>query len=328
MHLPPAHIPVLTHEVLAALAPVPGECFVDCTAGLGGHACTVARRLGPTGVVVLNDMDRENLARAAAAVAEVQKSERGEEESLSAAPAPSSLVRSFARSLVPLHGNFALLGHELSRRGLRADMLLADLGFASNQMSAAERGFSFQADGPLDMRLDPTLALTAAEVVNTFSEAELVRILSEWGEERAAWKIVRKIVQTRPASPILTTHQLAELVRGVVPSSGNAAIHPATRTFQALRIAVNDELGNLDALLASIGREVRAATPTWLNPGARMVFISFHSLEDRQVKRAVQEWGKFGAKAMVKGCVTASEAEIAANPRCRSAKLRAVSMKQ
>ncbi len=314
------HVPVLPAEVLAALSPKPGETYVDATAGLGGHAALVAPHLSPGGTVVLNDVDPGNLVRAAAAV------ER-------AAPG----VR-----VMELTGNFADMPRKLA--GVPVDMVLADLGFSSNQMEDGSRGLSFMREGPLDMRLDQTLPTTAADLVNSLSEDELTRILREYGEEMGAGRIARKVVLERTRSPITTTTRFAEIVRtalGLPKGPRNGPIDPATRAFQALRIAVNDELGALEALLAAVNRAARRLSPSrpieqgtegWLVPGARVAVICFHSLEDRIVKRAfavivASGHAEFVGKKGVGrggGPVEASEAEVAANPRSRSAKMRCI----
>ena len=296
-----SHIPVLLVEILDRLAPQPGEVYADCTAGLGGHAAAVGARLAPGGRVVLNDADAGNLERAAAWVA---------------AQAPGVEVR-------PIHGNFASLPRRLAAEGGQADAVLADLGFASNQMDDPERGFAFSRDGPLDMRLDPSAPTTAADLVMTLPEDELVRILREYGEEKAARPIARKIIAARQEGPIATTAQLAAIVRRVVRTGGG--IDPATRTFQALRIAVNDELGSLEGLLAAVQRGARMHGEGWLAAGARVAIVSFHSLEDRMVKRAFGALVRDGhAEPIGRQPTMASEAEISSNPRSRSAKLRAI----
>lgn len=214
-------------------------------------------------------------------------------------------------------------------------MVLADLGFASNQMDDASRGFSFSREGPLDMRLarpgdepadQPELPPSAAELVASLPESELVRILREFGEERRASGIARKIAAARRSHPISTTTDLASIVRSATGRPEPGGIDPATKTFQALRIAVNDELGNLDALLHAIGGGMaEIARPDWLASGARVGVISFHSLEDRPVK---SEFGRLCREGMAEdicgGPVAASEAEVHSNPRSRSAKFRAV----
>jgi 16S rRNA (cytosine1402-N4)-methyltransferase len=315
-----SHVPVLLHEVLAALDPKAGETFADCTAGLGGHACAVAKRMG-RGTIVLNDVDPANLDRASANVREAWGGQGLEALGTHALE---------AHATVAVRGNFAELPHVLRERGICAEMILADLGFASNQIEDASRGFSFQRDGPLDMRLDPTLPVHAGHLVNSAPESELVRILTEYGEESGARRIARKLVDIRSAKPIATTAELAGAVHAALGFSGGP-IDPATRTFQALRIAVNDELGSLEGLLGLVEQacgELAAGRATWLARGARVAIISFHSLEDRLVKQAfgriAKACAKDGAKELTKHPVTASEAELGWNPRARSAKLRCV----
>lgn len=295
------HVPVLLDEVVAALTPRPGEVYVDATAGLGGHASAVAAALGPAGTVVLNDADAGNLERASLAAGR-----RGQK-------------------VVSFHGNFANVPHRLREVGLRADMVLADLGFASGQVADPARGFSFQLDGPLDMRLDRTQRTTAADLVNTLPEHELAALIADYGEDRQARAIARKVVQARAAGPIATTGRLAEIVRSVCRPTGR--IDPATRTFQALRIVVNDEIGSLEALLSAVRRDAerlaKGRAGDWLSGGARIAFISFHSLEDRPIKRAFEALVGQGLGMEVAN-TSASEEEVARNPRARSARLRAV----
>lgn len=302
------HIPVLLEEILESLAPRPGETLLDCTAGLGGHSAAIAPRLGPTGTVILVDLDETNLEQAAAHV-----------RSLPDAPA-----------VVPLHANFAEAPRLLVERRLSTDLLLADLGFASNQIEQAERGFSFQREGPLDMRLDPTRGQTAADLVATLTEEELGEIIRDFGEERHWRRVARKVVAERELRPISTTLELARIVRAVV-GSGGQRIDPATRTFQALRIAVNDELGSLDALLESIRRTASGAAPAerWLARGARIALITFHSLEDRRVKQAFADLTtRRLATEISRRPLTAGDEEAASNPRARSAKLRVVRLNE
>jgi 16S rRNA (cytosine1402-N4)-methyltransferase len=308
------HIPVLCPHVVRLLAPRPGQTLADCTAGLGGHAVALAQAAlaagGPLAHIVLNDFDPANLGRATAAA-----------QALSSPP-----------SITPIRGNFAALPQELSARNIRADMVLADIGFASSQMDDASRGMSFMRDGPLDMRMDPAGPITAADLVNRSSEQELFRILREFGEERDAGRIVRAIVKARAAAPITTTAALAEVIRQAMPPSFKqiTGIDPSTRTFQALRIAVNDELGNLDGLLDAIADAARAAgrgSPTWLAPGARIAIISFHSLEDRAVKRAFAALVAAGLGTDSRGSITeADDDERRDNPRSRSAKMRVLTL--
>ena len=300
------HIPVLLAEVARVLGPRAGEVYADATAGLGGHAAAIAPSLLPGGAVVLNDLDPGNLARAGEAV------RRGGDVRVEA-----------------VHGNFAdlpaaLLGHDLA-----ADLLLADLGFASSQVDDPARGLSFRSDGPLDMRLDPGGAVTAADLVRDMGERELAETLWQMGEERHARRIAAKIAERRAQTPLTTTGELARVVRAAVPSTrGPQRIDPATRTFQALRIAVNDELGSLEALLRRIGEaaeDIASGTPAWLRPGARAAFITFHSLEDRPIKRAFRSLVGAGlAHAITRKPITAGDEETGLNPRARSAKLRAI----
>ncbi len=302
------HVPVLPAEVLEVLGPRAGETYADATAGLGGHAADVAARIGPEGRVVLNDLDPANLERAVARVAGVMGD---------------------AGRVIRVEGNFADLPRALAGRGIRADLVLADLGFASSQMDDPERGLSFRADGPLDMRLGPGLPMTAADLVRTLPEADLARLIREFGEEKHARTVARKVVAARQDSPIETTRQLAEIVRSAIPPTRGSGprIHPATRTFQALRIAVNDELGSLDRFLAGVRRGAASAPSGdgWLAPGARVAVIAFHSLEDRAVKRCFASLVSDGlAEHVTRGVVQAGEDEVADNPRSRSAKLRAV----
>ncbi|TVQ63123.1 MAG: 16S rRNA (cytosine(1402)-N(4))-methyltransferase [Phycisphaerales bacterium] len=331
------HVPVLPAEVLERLDPRPGETYLDCTAGLGGHAVLIAPRLVPGGTVILNDLDEGNLARARASVE---------------AAAPGIRVES-------IHGNFADLPRVMLERGLAADMVLADLGFSSNQVDDAGRGLSFRADGPLDMRLDPSAPITAAELVNTLPEEELADVLWRFGEERASRRVAAKIVAARAEGPISTTAQLASIVRSAIGFAGHGrgkggkrgrqglTIDAATRSFQALRIAVNDELGSLAAFLEAVERSAarsgaagtdtgratggdtgggrHSTTGDWLRPGARVAIIAFHSLEDRPVKRSFGGLAERGVvERLTKRPVVAGEAETGHNPRARSAKMRAV----
>ncbi|MBL0927346.1 MAG: 16S rRNA (cytosine(1402)-N(4))-methyltransferase RsmH [Phycisphaerales bacterium] len=301
-------------EVLATLSPRPGETVLDCTAGLGGHAARLGEAVGASGTVVVNDMDP---AQAAAARARCEQIPNGPR-------------------VVMLAGNFVDAPRRLAEAGLSAGVVLADLGFASNQMSDPSRGLSFQGDAPLDMRLDPTLPASAADLVQSLPEAELAEIIRDFGEERRWRQVARKLVQERGASPIRTTARLAALVRAAVgpEAPGGSRIDPATRTFQALRIAVNDELGSLRSLLESVGRSASARRSgggvtggggSWLAPGARVGIISFHSLEDRLVKHAFGELVDRGlAEHVTRKPLVATEGEVSENPRARSAKLRAI----
>ncbi|MFG0315492.1 MAG: 16S rRNA (cytosine(1402)-N(4))-methyltransferase RsmH [Phycisphaerales bacterium] len=304
------HIPVLPSAVIELLDPQPGQVYVDCTAGLGGHACMVAEHLGPEGTIVLNDMDQGNLDRAKKSVASAL------------CPGDPGSARVHA-----IRGNFSGLPRALGELGLQADMVLADLGFASTQVDDPQRGLSFRFSGPLDMRLDPSMPITAEELVNTLPERELAQIIFRYGEDKSARRIASKLVAAREVEPITTTDRLAEIVRSAIPGP-RGSIHPATKTFQALRIAVNDELGSLDALLRSIGialKKNRGGNPSWIAPGARVGIIAFHSLEDRPVKRAIGEWtGSDWGEPITRKPIEAADAEIASNPRARSAKLRGI----
>jgi len=313
------HAPVLLDEVMDSLHPKGGETVLDCTAGRGGHATALAQALASDGggTIVLCDLDAENLVFSAERVRE----------------AVGESVR-----VETLAGNFASAPRRMLELGLSADAVLADLGFSSNQMDDRSRGLSFQGEGPLDMRLDPSGPVTAADLVNSVSEQELSEILRDFGEERQHRAIARKVVAVREGSPIQTTAELAEIVRSVVgsrpssgPGGGRKTIHPATKTFQALRIAVNDELGNLDALLEAVQRAASAmrieggTAARWIRRGARIAVISFHSLEDRRVKRAMAGLEDRGLGKVLTGRpISASDEEISRNPRSRSAKLRAI----
>lgn len=282
------HEPVLLAEVVRLLAPAPGKLVVDATVGTGGHA--EALLLQGARVVGL-DRDPHALALA------------------------QERLAPFGDQVQFLHGNFRDLPAHLSCLGVRqVDGVLFDLGASSLQFDSPERGFSFSADGPLDMRMDPSGPTTAADLVNHLSEPDLARILWEYGEERHSRRIARALVRARPL------HTTAELARVVARAVGDTArryrIHPATRTFQALRIAVNDELGALEAGLA--------AAVSLLPPGGTLCAISFHSLEDRIVKQFLRREALAGrVEAITKKPVVPGEEEVARNPRARSAKLRA-----
>jgi 16S rRNA (cytosine1402-N4)-methyltransferase len=287
------HEPVLTREVLAYLAPQRGGLFVDCTVGLGGHA----RALLDAGATRVIGLDRDPAALTVAA------------DALAAWPGRIELV----------HSDFRRLDAVLDARGITTiDGALADMGVSSLQLDAEGRGFSFRRDEPLDMRMDPTDGPTAAELVRRATESELADVIHEFGEERYARRIARVIVETRRARPIRTTGQLVALVHRAVPRRGYTRIDPATRTFQALRIWVNRELEGLDTFLGRIVRRLSA--------GARLVVISFHSLEDRIVKhtlRAIERGGEIAMRVLTGKPVGPQADEMQQNPRARSAKLRA-----
>jgi 16S rRNA (cytosine1402-N4)-methyltransferase len=292
------HVPVLLKEAIDFLAVKRGGTYLDATVGLGGHSYEIARRLGAPGHLIGFDKDP-----AALAVAQEKLRGTGEDARHSTDwPLITLLHRSFAE----------LVNDE---RPATIDGLLADLGVSSLQLGDAARGFSFQAEGPLDMRMNPMSGETAEQVVNHIDERELADVIYEFGEERRSRRIARAIVRSRP---IRTTKQLVEVVSAAARSMNrkHERIHPATRTFQALRIFVNRELDDLKALLE--------AAPRVLKPGGRLVVISFHSLEDRIVKDALREGAKRGwYELLTKKPVTASEEEIDRNPRSRSAKMRA-----
>jgi len=296
---------------MALLDPAPGETVLDCTAGGGGHARAFAERIGAGGRLVINDADEASLEGARQRLlAEVEEGRRPE--------------------IVTLRGDFAGAPRAMVERALAADVILADLGFSSTQMGDPERGFSFKGGGPLDMRYDRSGPTTAADLVNSLSEEELGEIIRDYGEERRWRRVAGKIVAARQEAPIHTTDRLAAIVRAAVgPSPSGARLDPATRTFQALRIAVNDELASLDALLESVERVAGArsagATGSWLGPRARIGIIAFHSLEDRRVKRRFQGLVRRGlAEALTRSPATPDEEEIERNRRARSAKLRAI----
>jgi 16S rRNA (cytosine1402-N4)-methyltransferase len=297
-------------EVLGLLAPRPGGTYLDGTVGGGGHARLILEASSPDGRLIGLDRDPVALLAAAARLAP------------------------FGERVVLRRGSFANLDEHLAALGLaRVDGILLDLGVSSYQLESPERGFSFRDDGPLDMRMDPAYHLTAAGLLASADSEELKRIFRDYGEERWAGRIAREIVRARNAAPLETTRQLAELVCRVVPGGHvPQRIHPATRVFQALRIAVNDELGALHVGLTMALRHLR--------PGGRLVVISFHSLEDRLVKQGFRAAASScdcpprlpvcicGRKAQVKILtsrgVRPAEAETIANPRARSAVLRAV----
>jgi 16S rRNA (cytosine1402-N4)-methyltransferase len=301
------HVPVLLKEAIDFLAVRRGGTYIDCTVGLGGHSYEIAKRLGAPGRLIGFDKDPAALAR-------VRERFEGVVGRLGARKNPDQQVDWPQVDLK--HGSFAELANDPAptTQG-RVDGILADLGVSSLQFSDPARGFSFQAEGPLDMRMNPQSELTAAQVVNQFDERELADLIYEFGEERRSRRIARAIVRSRP---VRSTSQLAEIVAAAARPMNPAErrIHPATRTFQALRIFVNRELVDL--------REMLERAPQLLQPGGRLVIISFHSLEDRIVKDAIREGAQRGQyKVLTKKPVTPGELEIASNPRARSAKLRA-----
>ena len=312
---PVGHVPVLLKEAIDFLAVQRGGTYLDATVGLGGHSCEIAKRLGAPGHLIGFDKDPAALALAQeniAPVASPQSSVASEPDS--ARPTTDDRRPADEWPTVTLiHASFAEVGERVAPQSL--DGLLADLGVSSLQLDDPERGFSFQADGPLDMRMNPMSGRTAEQVVNHLDERELADVIYEFGEERRSRRIARALVRSRP---IQTTKQLVDVVSAAARPMNMAErrIHPATRTFQALRIFVNRELDDLKALLE--------AAPRVLKPGGRLVVISFHSLEDRIVKDATRDGAKQGLyRLLTKKPVTASEEEIDRNPRSRSAKMRA-----
>lgn len=289
------HTPVLLAEVVAALAPRPGGRYLDATVGGGGHALAVLQAAQPGGMLLGIDADPAALAATAERLADA----------------------GLGQQAVLRHGSFADLAALAAEAGFTAvDGILFDLGVSSYQLDTPERGFSFAADGPLDMRLDPTQGPTAADLVNRLSERELAGIIFQYGEEHAARRIARAIVERRRSQPFQSTADLAAVVARAV-GGRHGRIHPATRAFQALRIAVNHEL---DRLAAALPQAVAL-----LALGGTLAVISFHSLEDRIVKQFLraEAAGEAPRLAIItKKPVVASAAEVAANPRARSAKLR------
>ena len=288
-----AHVPVLTTEALAFLRPERGGLFVDCTVGLGGHA----EALLEAGATRILGFDRDTQALASA----------------------RARLASYGDRVELVHADFRSVDAVLGGRGIETvDGALADLGVSSLQFDGPGRGFSFQRDEPLDMRMDTTSGETAADLVSRSTERELADAIFAFGEERHSRRIAKAIVRARRDQPIETTGQLAAIVRRASGHRGYQRIDPATRTFQALRIWVNRELDGLDRFLETVVRRLRA--------GARLVVISFHSLEDRIVKhtfRALANGANAAVALLTKKPVVPSDEEIERNPRARSAKLRA-----
>jgi 16S rRNA (cytosine1402-N4)-methyltransferase len=303
-----AHVPVLAGELIDLLDPAPGETAVDCTFGDGGHARLVADRVGPTGTVICIDRDPAAIERYEAFADEVACETR------------------FVRD------DFADALQTLANEGVAADMAYLDLGISSMQVDAWQRGFSYSYDAPLDMRMDTTQDLDARDVVNHWDERDLARLFREYGEERYARQIARAITRRRDKSELETTNELVETIKSAVPVPAQfAGGHPAKRVFQAIRIAVNDELGQID----------RALPAAWdvLRVGGRFGAISFHSLEDRRVKRFLADRARGcicppelpvcvcghepEAQLLNSRAIAPTSGEIAQNPRARSGKLRA-----
>jgi 16S rRNA (cytosine1402-N4)-methyltransferase len=308
------HVPVMLEEVLKYLQPEPGGSYVDGTLGGGGHTEAILQRTAPDGKVLGIDSDAQALSRVRERLAESVSNGR----------------------LVLVHGNFAELARIVDEAGFMSIQgVLLDLGFSSDQMSDPQRGFSFSVDGSLDMRLDQSQALTAADLVNSASEKELADIFWRYGEETRSRQIARRIVRERAKGAITRTGQLAQLAAAGVPYK-RGAIHPATKTFQALRIAVNHELEQLEAVLPQI---VDVLSSRRNDVGGRMVIITFHSLEDRLVKEFMRREAsdcicppgtpvcicghKARLRLLTRKPVIPTAQEVNSNPRARSAKLRA-----
>src|SRR5262245_28312270 len=293
------HLPVLLDEVLTWLDPKPGGRYCDATLGAGGHSFAVLERSAPDGRVIGLDRDPDAIAAAGAR------------------------LQPFGDRVTLVHARFSEARAVLERLGMiPVDGFLVDLGVSSPQLDRAERGFSFRTDGPLDMRMDPTSGETAAELLHRVDEGELTQIIRELGEERHAARVARAIIEARRAGPVETTGKLAAIVARARPRHEHNK-NPATRTFQALRISVNDELGELERFLA--------VAADCLRPGGRLVVIAFHSLEDRIVKWRLRELaGRSGSrsgpallKLLTKHVVVPGDEDRARNPRARSARLRA-----
>ena len=296
----------MLRECLEYLAIRPDGVYLDATCGLAGHSSVIARQL-TTGLLIACDRDAESLELAKANTAEIALS------------SPQAAQGAFPRRIRFRHTAFSELTSEVgitlqAEKVPQLDGLLADLGVSRFQLTEGARGFSLMADGPLDMRLDRSQGPTAADIVNSGSEKELADLIYKLGEERRSRKIARAIVRARP---VTTTGQLGKLVESAVPRTGK--LHPATQTFMALRIAVNQENEQLEALLASI--------PKIVKPGGRVVILTFMSLEDRKVKHAFQAFQRSGqARILTRHVVRPTEEEIRENPPSRSAKLRALEM--
>ncbi len=287
------HRPVMIEEVMRYLDPEPGEVIVDCTVGEGGHASRILGAIRPGGRLIGIDQDEEVLARA------------------------KEKLKDYDGLYTLLWENFKNLDSILKRlKVTRIDGALFDLGLSSFQLEAPARGFSFQREAPLDMRMDKRRKITAFDLVNHLAQAEMAKILRDFGGERWSNRIARQIVRARKNGPITTTTQLAEIVRRAVPDRNRyKRIHPATRTFQAFRIVVNQELEALETGLS--------ATIEALAEGSRVVAISFHSLEDRIVKNKFKKFAKAGVlEILTKKPIRPRADEVRVNPRCRSAKLR------
>lgn len=290
----PEHVPVMRAEVLRALDPQRGGLFVDCTLGLGGHAAAVLEAGATRLIGIDRDLEALSIAR--------ERLER------------------WVDRVEFVHADYKALGEVLDARGVQgADGIVADLGVSSLQFDGEGRGFSFQRDEPLDMRMDRSAGMTAADLIAELEEDELADLIYAFGEDRFSRRIARAVIEARREGPVATTGQLAAIVRRAVPRKGYSPIHPATRTFQALRIRVNGELDGLDRFVDDACRR--------LAPGGRLVVIAFHSLEDRVVKHTLRRLAADETRSLrllARKAGQATDEEVAINPRARSAKFRAV----
>jgi 16S rRNA (cytosine1402-N4)-methyltransferase len=308
LDMPRSHVPVLAGELVEALDPQPGQVAVDCTFGAGGHARLVAERLGATGTLIA--IDRDPTA----------------EDAFAALAADTACATRF------IHADFAHGLELLEDEQVEVDLVLLDLGMSSMQVDTRERGFSYAYDAPLDMRMDPGQELTARDVVNTWDRRRLARALRQYGEERYADRIAAEIERRRARAEITTTFELVDAITAAIPAPARfGGGHPAKRTFQGIRIAVNEELAQLDAALPRAWQILR--------PGGRLAAISFHSLEDRRVKRFLADRARGcicppdlpvcacgrtpEAEPVFRRSVVPTPGEVAANPRSKSARLRA-----
>ena len=303
-----AHLPVMPGEVLEGLKLKENGIYVDCTLGGGGHSSAILERIGPAGVLVALDQDP------------------------AAIDAAGKKLEKFSGRFYLVRENFTVLGDVIKRLGIdRVDGVLFDLGVSSYQLDNPARGFSYRHDAPLDMRMDPGGEVTAADLVNSLPEGELARVIKDYGEERWSGRIASFIVKERDCCPVTTTGRLTEIVKRAIPAAARrTGPHPARRTFQALRIAVNNELGILEGALRDAAQILR--------PGGRLCVITFHSLEDRIVKDLFRELSlsctcpkdfpvcicghKSVVRVITKKPVSPADAEMESNPRARSAKLR------
>ena len=287
------HSSVLLNESMTLLAPSPGQCFADCTLGAGGHSEALIRAIAPNGRLIGLDVDPQALELARVHL--------------------TPLAEALRVRLDLIQANFSQLGSILD---VHPHGILADLGVSSMQLNQPNRGFSFRFDQPLDMRMDPTLSITAADILRDYSEEQIADIIYQFGEEHKSRRIARAIVYQRKTTPINTTGQLEQLVRRALRVRERRRIHPATKTFQALRLAVNREMECLAAFLKT--------APELLAPGGSLAMITFHSLEDRQVKQHYKALAQTGRFQQTVKFVRPGPEELLQNPRSRSAKLRVV----